>query len=311
MKTFELGGRPVPRLGQGTWNIGDSDSTRAAEIATLRRGIELGMTLIDTAEMYGNGRSELLVGKAIAPLRNRVQLVSKVLPSNASIDGTIRSCEASLKRLAVETIDLYLLHWRGRYPLRDTVEAFHRLLEQGRIRSWGVSNFDVDDMEELFDVPGGSSCAANQVLYNPEHRAIEYDLLPWCGQRNVTVMAYSPIGQGGPLLRSPTLRGIARKHHVSPAQVALAWCLRQPLLAIPKAGSLEHVEENAAADGLELDAEDLAGIDESYPAPKRKRPLIPVRNDNVRSVTCAKSCIPIKKLYVWLNRVIATGVIRH
>src|ERR1035437_4674840 len=137
MKTFELGGRPVPRLGQGTWNIGDSDSTRATEIATLRRGIELGMTLIDTAEMYGNGRSELLVGKAIAPLRNRVQLVSKVLPSNASIDGTIRSCEASLKRLAVETIDLYLLHWRGRYPLRDTVEAFHRLLEQGRIRSRG------------------------------------------------------------------------------------------------------------------------------------------------------------------------------
>jgi diketogulonate reductase-like aldo/keto reductase len=273
MKTIEIGGRPVPRLGQGTWNIGDSGATRVAEIATLRRGIELGMTLIDTAEMYGNGRSELLVGKTIAPLRNRVQLVTKVLPSNASIDGTIRSCEASLKRLEVGTIDLYLLHWRGRHPLRDTVEAFHHLLEQGKIRAWGVSNFDVDDMEELFDVPGGDSCAANQVLYNPEHRSIEYELLPWCQQHRATVMAYSPIGQGGKLLDSAALRGIARKHGVSPAQVAIAWCLRQPVLAIPKAGSIEHVEENAAAEALELDAQDLAEIDRSYPAPKRKQPL--------------------------------------
>ncbi|MGC1464065.1 MAG: aldo/keto reductase [Terracidiphilus sp.] len=273
MKTLEIAGRPVPRLGQGTRNIGDSASNRAAEIATLRHGVELGMTLIDTAEMYGSGRSESLVGEAIAPLKNRVQIVSKVLPSNASTDGTIRSCEATLKRLQVETIYLYLLHWRGRYPLRDTVEAFGRLLHQGKIRSWGVSNFNVEDMEELLQVPDGAACAVNQVLYNPEHRGIEHDLLPWCRQRKVTVMAYSPLGQAGKLLKSAALRTIARKRQVSAAQVALAWCLRQPVLAIPKAGSLLHVEENAAAESLQLDEQDLAEIDRSYPAPARNRPL--------------------------------------
>jgi diketogulonate reductase-like aldo/keto reductase len=273
MKTLELGGLAVPRLGQGTWNIGDSSTRRAAEIATLRRGVELGLTLIDTAVMYGSGRSELLVGEAIAPIRDRVQFVSKVLPSNASIDGTTRACEASLKRLQVETIDLYLLHWRGRYPLRDTVEAFQRLQRQGKIRSWGVSNFDVDDMEELFAVPGGDACAANQVLYNPEHRGIEFDLLAWCRQHNVAVMAYSPVGQGGRLLNSATFGGIAQKHQVSPAQAALAWCLRESVIAIPKASSTGHVEENAAADGLELDSQDLAEIDRSFPAPRRKQSL--------------------------------------
>ena len=273
MKTLEIGGRSLPQLGQGTWNIGDSSATRAAEIASLRRGVELGMTLIDTAEMYGSGRSESLVGEAIADIRDRVQLVSKVLPSNASKEGAIRACEATLKRLRVETLDLYLLHWRGRYPLRETVEAFRYLLDQGKIRAWGVSNFDVDDMEELFAIPGGNACAANQVLYNPEHRGIEFDLLPWCLQRNIAVMAYSPLGQGGSLLNSPVLRGIARKLAVSPAQAALAWCLRQPVLAIPKAGSVAHVEENAAAESLELDADDLAAIDKAFPAPKRKQSL--------------------------------------
>ncbi len=273
MKTLEIVGRPVPCLGQGTWNIGDSASNRPAEIATIRHGVELGMTLIDTAEMYGNGRSESLVGEAIAPLKNRVQIVSKVLPSNASTDGTIRSCEATLKRLHVETIDLYLLHWRGRYPLRDTVEAFGRLLHQGKIRSWGVSNFDVEDLEELFQVPAGAACAANQVLYNLEHRGIEHDLLPWCRQHKVTVMAYSPLGQAGKLLKSSALRTVAQKHQVSPAQVALAWCLRQSVLAIPKAGSTLHVEENAAAESLQLDQQDLDEINRSYPAPARKQPL--------------------------------------
>ncbi len=268
MKTVELAGRAVPVLGQGTWNIGDSNSSRAAEIATLRRGIECGLTLIDTAEMYGSGRSESLVGEAIAGLRDRVYLVSKVLPSNASFDGTVRACEASLKRLRTEAIDLYLLHWRGRYPLHETVRAFERLLNEGKIRAWGVSNFDVDDMEELFATPGGTACAANQVLYNPEHRGIEYDLLPWCRQNGVTVMAYSPVGQGGRLLSSAALRDVAQKHGVSAAQVALAWCLRQPLVAIPKASSVKHVEENAAAAGLELDAEDLAAIDKAYPPPQ-------------------------------------------
>ncbi len=273
MRFLEMGGHSVPVLGQGTWNMGDSAAARAAEIAALRRGIELGMKLIDTAEMYGSGRSENLVGEAIAGLRERVYLVTKVLPSNASTEGTIRACEGSLKRLGTDAIDLYLLHWRGRYPLKDTVKAFARLISEGKIRSWGVSNFDVDDMEELFATPGGKACAANQVLYNPEHRGIEYDLLPWCDAHGVTVMAYSPVGQGGKLLNSAALRMVARRHHVSPAQAALAWCLRQPVVAIPKAGSVKHVEENAAAADLRLDAEDLGEIDRAYPPPKRKQSL--------------------------------------
>lgn len=273
MRTLEIGGRIVPELGQGTWYIGDSAATRASEIATLRRGIECGMTLIDTAEMYGSGRAEDLVGEAIEGLRDRVYIVSKVLPSNASFEGTARACEASLKRLRTDAIDLYLLHWRGRYALHETVRGFERLIEQGKIRAWGVSNFDVDDMEELFSTPGGSACAANQVLYNPEHRGIEYDLLPWRQRNAVTVMAYSPVGQGGRLLASAAIRKVAQKHSASPAQVALAWCLRQPVLAIPKASSIKHVEENAAAAGLELDAEDLAAIDKAYPPPSRKLSL--------------------------------------
>ncbi|HEX4758011.1 MAG TPA: aldo/keto reductase [Terracidiphilus sp.] len=274
MKTLEIDGHAVPVLGQGTWNVGDSAAKRKAEIATLRRGIDCGMTLIDSAEMYGNGLAESLVGEAIAGVRDRVYVVSKVLPSNASLEGTERACEASLKRLGVETIDLYLLHWRGRYPLADTVKAFERLLEQGMIRAWGVSNFDVDDMEELFDAPGGDACAANQVLYNPEHRGIEYDLLPWCEKHEVTVMAYSPVGQGGGrLLNSAALGGVADRHKLSPAQAALAWCLRQPVLAIPKASSVKHVEENAAASEIDLDEQDLAEIDKAYPAPKRKQAL--------------------------------------
>jgi diketogulonate reductase-like aldo/keto reductase len=273
MRTLAINGHPVPALGQGTWNIGDSKAERAAEIAALRRGIELGMTLIDTAEMYGSGRSESLVGEAIAGMRDRVYLVSKVLPSNASEAGTIRACEASLKRLRVDALDLYLLHWRGRHPLAETVSAFERLVEQGKIRAWGVSNFDLDDMAELLSIAGGRSCTANQVLYNPEHRGIEFDLLPWCVAHNVTVMAYSPLGQGGKLLRSPALQSAARGHGVSAAQVALAWCLRQPVVAIPKAGSVGHAEENAAAADLALTKRDLAAIDEAYPPPKRKHAL--------------------------------------
>jgi len=273
MKTVALGLRTVPVLGQGTWNMGDSTGKRSAEIAALRRGIELALTLIDTAEMYGSGRSESLVGEAIKGLRDRVQLVSKVLPSNASAEGTMRACDASLKRLGVEALDLYLLHWRGRFSLGETVAGFERLLKQGKIGAWGVSNFDVDDMEELFRVPGGEGCTVNQVLYNPEHRGIEFDLVPWCKSHGVTVMAYSPVGQGGKLLASAALRKVARKHGVSPAQVALAWCLRGPILAIPKASSVAHVEENAAATDLVLDREDLAEIDRVFPAPKRKQGL--------------------------------------
>ena len=273
MRTIEMGGQTVPVLGQGTWNVGDSAGTRAAEIATLRRGIELGMTLIDTAEMYGSGRSEDLVGEAIKGLRDRVYIVSKVLPSNASFEGTVRACEASLKQLRTDSLDLYLLHWRGRYPLQETIRGFERLKEQGKIRAWGVSNFDVEDMEELLTTHGGTACAANQVLYNPEHRGVEFDLLPWCRQNGVVVMAYSPVGQGGRLLSSAALRSIAQRHGVSAVQMALAWCLRQPLVAIPKASSIKHVEENAVAAALELDAQDLAAIDKAYPPPKRKQHL--------------------------------------
>ena len=273
MRTIDMAGQSVPVLGQGTWNIGDSAGTRASEIAALRRGIDLGMTLIDTAEMYGSGRSESLVGEAIAGQRERVYLVSKVLPSNASYEGTVRACESSLKRLGTDVLDLYLLHWRGRYPLHETVRGFERLVEQGKIRAWGVSNFDVNDMEELFTTLGGTACAANQVLYNPEHRGVEFDLLPWCGQNGLTVMAYSPVGQGGRLLSSAALKKVAAKHGVSTAQVALAWCLRQALVAIPKAGNPKHVEENAAAGSLNLDEEDLAAIDKAYAPPKRKQSL--------------------------------------
>lgn len=273
MKSLEIGLLRVPGLGQGTWYIGDSASTRTTEIATLRRGVELGMTLIDTAEMYGSGRSESLVGEAVASIRERVRIVSKVLPSNASTDGTIRACEASLKRLKIETIDIYLLHWRGRYPLRDTVDAFRYLMEQGKIRAWGVSNFDVHDMEELFALPGGSSCSVNQVLYNLENRGIEFDLLPWCSQHCVTVMAYSPLGQAGSLPRSAALQSVARKYQVSWAKAALAWCIRQPVLAIPKAGTIKHVEENAAAEGLILDDGDLAALDRDFSPTNQKLPL--------------------------------------
>lgn len=273
MRELEMGGRAVSVLGQGTWYIGDSSATRAREIAALQRGIEYGMTLIDTAEMYGSGRAEDLVGEAVAGVRDRVYLVSKVLPSNASAEGTVRACEASLKRLGTETLDLYLLHWRGRYPLKETVKAFERLMAERKIRQWGVSNFDVEDMEELFAVPGGDACVANQVLYNPEHRGIEYDLLPWCQSHGVTVMAYSPVGQGGRLLKSAALASVARKHGVSAAPAALAWCLRHPVVAIPKASSVKHAEENAGAAALTLDAEDFEKIDKAYPPPKRKQSL--------------------------------------
>lgn len=273
MKTIRFGSREVPVLGQGTWNMGDRSQQRAAEIAALRRGVELGMTVIDTAEMYGSGRSESLVGEAIQGIRKEVYLVSKVLPSNASAEGVVRSCEASLRRLGTDALDLYLLHWRGRYALADTLQGFARLKEQGKIRDWGVSNFDVDDMEELLALPGGTACAANQVLYNPEHRGIEFDLLPWSQRHRVGVMAYSPVGQAGDLLQAPALGKLAKKYNVTPAQVALAWCLRQPVQAIPKAGSTAHVEENAAAAELQLDEEDLRVIDAAFAPPKKKVPL--------------------------------------
>ncbi|ALG75356.1 oxidoreductase [Azospirillum thiophilum] len=272
-------GTDVPALGQGTWMMAEGmmaegRGNRAAEIAALRAGIDHGLTLIDTAEMYGDGASESLVGEAIAGRRDGLFIVTKVLPSNASRTGTVKACERSLKRLGIDRIDLYLLHWRGGVPLAETVEAFETLRAAGKIARWGVSNFDVDDLEELAEVADLQGCAVNQVLYNPEHRGIEYDLLPFQHTARMPVMAYSPIGQGGGLLRSPALLAVAKRHDASPAQVALAWAVRQQgVIAIPKAGTAAHAVENAAALRLSLTAGDLAEIDRAFPPPRRKQPL--------------------------------------
>jgi diketogulonate reductase-like aldo/keto reductase len=249
-------------LGQGTWNIGDNARKRAGELAALRTGIELGMKLIDTAEMYGDGASEELVGAAIAGRRDQVFLVSKVLPQNATRRGTIAACERSLRRLGSECIDLYLLHWRGGVPLAETLEGFEALMRDGKIRQWGVSNFDVADMEELVALKGGSHVATDQVLYNLTRRGIEFDLLSWSAARKLPVMAYSPIEQGR-LLDHPQLH-----------QVALAWVLRQDdVIAIPKASSVAHVQENRAALEIKLTPEDIATLDRAFPPPAKKRAL--------------------------------------
>ncbi|UIJ72448.1 aldo/keto reductase [Aurantimonas sp. HBX-1] len=266
-------GTPVPVLGQGTWMMGDEPTRRDAEIAALREGIERGMTLLDTAEIYGNGRSEQLVGEAIDGRRDDIFLVSKVAPGNASRQGTIRACEASLQRLGTDRLDLYLLHWRGSVPLAETVAALETLKAAGKILRWGVSNFDVDDMEELA-AAGGASVQTDQVLYNPGERGIEFDLLPMLEAQGMPAMAYSPIGQGGDLLEDATLVRIAARHDATPARVALAFVLRhKDIIAIPKASSVAHVRDNAAALDLALDAEDLAEIDAAFPPPRRKQPL--------------------------------------
>jgi len=259
----------MPRLGQGTWHMGEGQRPHAQEVAALRQGIELGMTLIDTAEIYGEGAAEKVVADAIAGARDQVFMVSKVYPHNASRAGVAAACARSLKRLRTDCLDLYLLHWRGGTPLAETVAGFEALLEAGHIRAWGVSNFDVDDMAEL---PPG--CSANQVLYNVGTRGIEFDLLPWSREHGMPVMAYSPVGQGGALLRSKALVDIARRHDATPAQVAIAWTLAQPgVVSIPKASDSAHVRENAAAARLRLTEQDLGEIDAAFPPPRRKRPL--------------------------------------
>jgi diketogulonate reductase-like aldo/keto reductase len=257
----------------GTWNMGDAPARRAQELATLRAGIDLGMTLFDTAEMYGNGRSESLVAEAIAGQREKVFLVSKVLPSNASRKGTVRACEASLKRLGTDRLDLYLLHWTGSYALEETVRGFEDLLGAGKIRSWGVSNLDLSEMNQLVGIKGGQACAANQVLYNLARRGIEFDLLPWCRGRGMPVMAYTPIEQGR-ILGNPALLEVAQRLGATPAQVALAWVLRQDgVVTIPKASTIAHVRENRNALELKLDAEALAALDTAFPPPRKARPL--------------------------------------
>ena len=274
MRYVELvGGDKVPALGLGTWKMGIGDSDEAAQLRALQAGIAQGMTLIDTAEMYGDGRSEQLVARAIAGQRDKVFVVSKVLPQNASRLGTIKACEASLKRLKTDVLDLYLLHWRGSYPLPETFAAFEELRAAGKIRHYGVSNFDIDDMEELDKAVPNNSNAANQVMYNLTDRGIEWDLYPKCHKDKIAVMAYCPLGQGR-LIDNPGIEPIAKKHKVTNAAVALAFTLRLPgVISIPKSSQEKRVLENAVAADLALDEEDLAKLNQIFPAPRKKRPL--------------------------------------
>ena len=266
-------GALVPRLGLGTWRMGESATERKDEIAALKLGLDLGMTLVDTAEMYGEGGAEKVVAEAIAGRRDEVFVVSKFYPYHAARAQLVQACEGSLKRLRIEAIDLYLLHWRGSVPFGETVETLERLVADGKIRRWGVSNLDVPELEEIAALDGGGNLATNQVLYNLAQRGVEFDLIPWCAGRNIPVMAYSPLDQGD-LAEAASLRAIAQRAGASSAQLALAWVLRHPnILAIPKATRLEHVRANRAAAELRLDAATLEALDRIFAPPQRKRPL--------------------------------------
>ena len=266
------GGETVSALGQGSWKMGERRELRTAEIAALRAGVDAGMTLIDTAEMYGEGAAETLIGEALGDRRDELFLVSKAYPHNAGRDRLSEACEASLRRLGTDRIDLYLLHWRGSVPLAETIDAMNALRDAGKIRYWGVSNLDADDMAELV-AAGGENCATDQILYNLGRRGPEFDLLPWLDARRMITMAYSPVEQGR-LVGSPALQQIADALSATPAQVALAWLLRRKnLIAIPKAGTAAHACENAGAADIHLDDEVLNALDRAFPAPKRPGPL--------------------------------------
>src|SRR4030095_3537501 len=279
MKTVSLAdGTHVPVLGQGTWRMGENKSAHADEVAALRLGIELGMTLIDTAEMYGEGGAEKVVADGIVGQRDRIFVVTKVYPHNASRSELPKACARSLKRLRIDAIDLYLLHWRGNVPLEETVETFEKLRSAGKIKRWGVSNFDVDDMKEVLAIKNGSACATNQVLYNLEHREIESGLLPLLTDHpspiTCPVMAYSPVGHGRGLLENKTLNEIAKRHDAPPAQIALAWGIRQPrIIAIQKASNEKHVRDNAGSTEIKLTKDDLSDIDQEFPPPRSKEEL--------------------------------------
>ncbi|TRC89535.1 aldo/keto reductase [Mesorhizobium sp. WSM4310] len=266
-------GEAVQVLGQGTWKMGEDSRRRADEVNALKLGLDLGLTLIDTAEMYASGGAEEVVAQAIAGRRAEVFVVSKVLPSNASRAGVQRACENSLKRLRTDRIDLYLLHWPGSVPLAETVEAFEALKKAGKIRHWGVSNFDTEDMEDLAGLPDGGNVQTNQVLYNLVRRGPEFDLAPWSRRRGIPLMAYSPVEQGA-LARNARLDAVADRHNATAAQIALAWVMHQDgVIAIPKASSQEHVRQNFAALHIELTGEDLADLDRAFPPPTRRRGL--------------------------------------
>ena len=270
--------RSIPAIGQGTWYMGEKASQRKTEVNALRAGIDLGLTLIDTAEMYAEGGAEEVVGEAIKGQRDKVYLVSKVYPWNAGGQKGQAACEASLRRLGTDRIDLYLLHWRGNVGLDETIALMNNLQQQGKIGRWGVSNLDIDDMQALRREEGGSACATNQVLYHLASRGIEYDLLPWCQQQNMPVMAYCPLAQAGRLrtglMNHPVVNEIARNHEATAAQILLAWVIRyKGVMAIPKAASIEHVKANAAALDITLTGEELRLLDNAFPAPEVKTPL--------------------------------------
>ncbi|WP_313772922.1 aldo/keto reductase [Enterobacter huaxiensis] len=270
--------RSIPAIGQGTWYMGEKASQRKTEVNALRAGIDLGLTLIDTAEMYAEGGAEEVVGEAIKGQRDKVYLVSKVYPWNAGGQKGQAACEASLRRLGTDRIDLYLLHWRGNVGLDETIALMNNLQQQGKIGRWGVSNLDIDDMQALWREEGGSACATNQVLYHLASRGIEYDLLPWCQQQNMPVMAYCPLAQAGRLrtglMNHPVVNEIARNHEATAAQILLAWVIRyKGVIAIPKAASIEHVKANAAALDITLTGEELRLLDNAFPAPEVKTPL--------------------------------------
>lgn len=263
----------LPRLGMGTWHMGEDPAKRPVETAALRAGLDLGIELVDTAEMYGEGGAEEVVGEAIRGRRDAVFLVSKFYPHHASRRKLVAACKGSLARLRTDTLDLYLYHWRGNVPLDETVATLEELVAEGLIRRWGVSNFDVDDLEELFGVPHGRRCAANQVLYNLEKRGVEYDLLPWCAKHGVAVMAYSALDEGR-LARHPRVLELAARLGLTAAQVALAWVLRDPrITALARASTPEHVRENREALGIRLDAQTLHELDRAFPPPRHKVPL--------------------------------------
>ncbi|MBJ9830669.1 aldo/keto reductase [Citrobacter portucalensis] len=267
----------LPAIGQGTWYMGEDPCRRRDEVSALQAGLDLGLRLIDTAEMYADGAAEEVVGEALTGRRDSAFLVSKVYPWNAGGQKAIAACEASLRRLKTDYLDLYLLHWMGDFSFAETIDAMETLIAQGKIRRWGVSNLDYDDMQALWQVPGGRECATNQVLYHLASRGIEYDLLPWC-QQQMPVMAYSPLAQAGrlrgDLLSNSVVNDIARAHNVSAAQILLAWVIRQSgVIAIPKAASVAHVEQNAAALGIMLSVDELKQLDKAYPAPKGKTAL--------------------------------------
>lgn len=275
MKTVTLNGHQVPAIGMGSWHLGQGRHSESDEINALRAGIDSGLRVIDTAEMYGDGRSESLIGKAIHGIRDRVYLVSKIYPYHANRLMMARSCEASLKRLNTECLDLYLLHWRFSSMLSEAVSGFEKLKEQGKIKAWGVSNFDVSDMQDLLAVDKGDRCATNQIFYNPASRGVEYDLIPWCNQHSIPMMAYSPLGgEGASLLRHTLITQLAAKYQTGPSSVLLAWVIRNGnMLAIPESGEAAHIRENASALSIKLQPADLKVMDEAFPPPTQKVPL--------------------------------------